>query len=272
MKTFVALTLLVTFGLMAEARFYSRLLKKTKPQPVGKVHIRDSGSRITNGQTAVRGQFPWQAAILVDSGWVCGGSLISVEWVLTAGHCMSTSYIVTLGAVNYYEPEEGSAIVSSATSIKHEDYGNGNDIGLVKISVNYNNYISPIRLPSRADQFNTFAGESARISGWGKTSDDEEYISPTLQYVDLTVITNEECNAIYGTITSGELCASTTGGKGTCNGDNGGALVYAEFGYIQIGVATFTAGAGCEAGYPAGFTRVTSYLDWIQSHTGIIIN
>jgi len=43
-------------------------------------------------------------------------------------------------------------------------------------------------------------------------------VSPTLNYVDLTVITNTECANIYGTIvTATKICCSTPGGKSTCN-------------------------------------------------------
>nr|CAD7606072.1 unnamed protein product [Timema genevievae] len=45
------------------------------------------GSRITNGNQASRGQFPYQAALYLDGRSFCGGSLISTTWVLTAAHC-----------------------------------------------------------------------------------------------------------------------------------------------------------------------------------------
>ena len=41
--------------------------------------------------------------------------------------------------------------------------------------------------------------------------------------------------------------------------------------YNQYGVVSFGASAGCEKGYPAGFTRVTEYLDFISETTGIIV-
>jgi secreted trypsin-like serine protease len=56
-------------------------------------------------------------------------------------------------------------------------------------------------------------------------------------------------------------------------GDSGGPLVYQESDgvYTEVGIVSFGAAAGCQLEYPAGFTRVTSYLSWIESNTGIEI-
>jgi hypothetical protein len=53
----------------------------------GTIYVSDADRRITNGIPAIRGQFPWQAGILIDSSSFCGGSLISDRWILTAAHC-----------------------------------------------------------------------------------------------------------------------------------------------------------------------------------------
>jgi hypothetical protein len=43
-------------------------------------------------------------------------------------------------------------------------------------------------------------------------------ISPVLREVDVPCISNAECAATYGaTITDGNICVDTTGGKGSCN-------------------------------------------------------
>lgn len=46
-----------------------------------------SQARITGGNSATPGQWPWQVSILYDGNHVCGGSLVSEQWVLSAAHC-----------------------------------------------------------------------------------------------------------------------------------------------------------------------------------------
>ena len=57
-------------------------------------------------------------------------------------------------------------------------------------------------------------------------------------------------------------------------GDSGGPLVYQESDgiYTEVGIVSFGSSAGCTLGYPAAFTRVTSYLSWITSITGVRFN
>ena len=54
-------------------------------------------------------------------------------------------------------------------------------------------------------------------------------------------------------------------------GDSGGPLVYLESDgiYTEVGIVSFGSSAGCTQGYPVGFSRVTSFLTWISSNTGI---
>ena len=74
----------------------------------------------------------------------------------------------------------------------------------------------------------------------------------------------------------GQVCIDTTGGKGTCSGDSGGACL-AKWDSLrkpgdkwkQVGIISFGSSAGCEVGYPAGLTRVEYYLEWLCQETGL---
>lgn len=49
------------------------------------------GGRIIGGEPARAGQFPFAAAVYsttVDGTFFCGGTLLTEQWVLTAGQCV----------------------------------------------------------------------------------------------------------------------------------------------------------------------------------------
>merc|ERR1719334_1634737 len=74
-----------------------------------------------------------------------------------------------------------------------------NDIALIELPspITFNDYIKPSCLPSVGDTADP--NELVTATGWGKPSDNAGGISPVLRMVeDLPIITNSECNAIYG--------------------------------------------------------------------------
>merc|ERR1712141_187291 len=110
-------------------------------------------------------------------------------------------------------------------------------------------------------------GEMVEATGWGKPSDTSGGISDVLREVIVPVMSNEDCDAYYGIVNDGQICIDSKGGKGTCNGDSGGPLTSAAGNLV--GITSFGAAAGCEAGYPDAFTRVSHFRDWITEKTGV---
>ncbi|XP_065356597.1 serine protease 1-like [Calliphora vicina] len=233
--------------------------------------------RITNGQTASVGQFPYQVGLSLklsatSSSW-CGGSLIGNKWILTAAHCTDgvQSVTVYLGAT-VRTSAEVKHTVSKSDFIIHSGWNSitlKNDISLIKIpSTAYTAKIKAVKLPAIASSYSTYAGDKVVASGWGRTSDTSG-VASNLQWAVMQVISNTACAKTYGTIiTSSNICVSTPSGVSTCQGDSGGPLVL-ESSKVQVGLTSFGSAAGCAKGYPAAFTRVTSYVDWIKTHTGI---
>ncbi|XP_059491200.1 brachyurin-like [Neocloeon triangulifer] len=270
----------------ADAPIVDRMMRQPQPNFAGKVFVdvKEDG-RIVNGALAVRGQFPWQAAIIINGASFCGGSLISTTHILTAAHCapggLGTSYRVILGAQNVSATSENGRVEFTTTSsIKHPNYDDtvlNNDIAILTLpsAVTLSSYISVVRLPRLSDASNTFSGTSATVSGWGRPSDTTSSISDVLRYVSLPIISNSQCASIYGSsvVISSTLCCSGAGGLSTCNGDSGGPLVYTEAdgAKTQLGVVSFVSSTGCASGNPSGYARVTSFLNWISTNTGIAI-
>ena len=182
---------------------------------------------------------------------------------------------INCGGVRRTAPTQQQTI-SSANFIQHASYNPytlRNDISVIKTnSFAFTDTVKAINLPKKASSYSTYAGVVGVVCGWGKTSDKVNTVAENLQFTDLTVITNTLCSQTYGTLTvaASTLCAATPNGRSTCSGDSGGPYAIRENGYYtQIGVTSFVSSAGCESGYPAGFVRVTSFLDWIETNTGL---
>ncbi|CAG2065509.1 unnamed protein product, partial [Timema podura] len=133
-------------------------------------------------------------------------------------------------------------------------------------------YIDTIRLPSYSESTESFVGQNAVISGWGRTSDDNDGLSSVLEYVSQTVISNQQCAQTYGAvIDQGKICVTGYNAQSTCNGDSGGPLVLQDSDglYTQVGIVSFGPQAGCTLGYPTAYTRVSQYLQWISTYSGV---
>jgi len=146
--------------------------------------------------------------------------------------------------------------------------------------------LAPVRLMAAADrEFDPL--EPLRVTGWGWMGQRNERATVArlddsgavqrnpaeLQQVTLNYLPDamcrEEYDAFYG---PRALCAASLGpdgkvqaGKDSCQGDSGGPLTRQEDGGLRTLVGLVSGGAGCGAGKPAIYTRVSRYGAWIAA-------
>ncbi|XP_013196252.1 collagenase [Amyelois transitella] len=236
------------------------------------------GSRITGGNPAALGSHPHFGGIVITlttgQTSVCGSSLLSNTRAVTAAHCwrhrnsQALQYVVVFGSTLLFS---GGVRITTSNVEPHANYNQinlNNDIAIITLSwVTYTDVIQPISLPTSQTE-NLFVGTWAWAAGFGATGDNNPITNyQYLSEVSLEVISNAICANTYGpSVVVNSLICVRTQGRNTCGGDSGGPLwVWVGSERNLIGVTSFGHSSGCQTGFPAGFTRVTSYISWIQA-------
>jgi hypothetical protein len=239
------------------------------------------GVKITGGSDASIADFPWQV-YYVSGNYVCGGSIISGNWILTAAHCTeddngnaiaSTQMTVKAGATNPYNSPEGKTY-SVSEVIVHEGYNNQtleNDIALLKLSepitiVN----ATPIKLINSDDVADgaTDPGVISWVTGWGLTRVRPETFPSNLQKVQLPIVSNTQAATVWNSIPKSDIMAGyLNGNKDACSGDSGGPLVVPVSDEYKLAGIVSWGSTNCNT--YGGYTRVSDFENWIRTKTGI---
>ncbi|XP_060842098.1 venom protease-like [Rhopalosiphum padi] len=256
----------------------------------------DAVTLVTNGTQTVPKEFPHMALLGYDEkpgmySWLCGGSLISKRFVLTAAHCEKLGSKDTerfaiwarLGELDYLSDIDDARptdyrIIERIIHPKYNPDSHYNDIALFRLEkdVGFSSYVRPICLNTN----HSFTPTAVVATGWGNT-DTASLRSPHLLKVQIQTVSAEECNKNFlylpnrekkiaqGILNDLMVCAGNPeGGNDTCQGDSGGPIQIEHNSYkcmySQIGITSF-AGPFCgQANSPAVYTRVSNYISWIE--------
>jgi len=230
------------------------------------------GGRIVGGVNITIEVAPYQASLLhglVEYLHICGGAIISKNFVITAAHCMIypiQEYIVRVGSTASLE---GGDVHEISRFLIHPQFNRNlldYDVSLLqlKTSIEIDNWTKKvIPLPLFGEVLPE--GTAVVVSGWGLTQNPTES-NLYLRAVILNIMNQQECNRQYaneGGITIRMVCASAAN-KDSCNGDSGGPVRRLSDGKL-VGLVSFGPNdqSCANSDYFGVYTRLAAVRPWI---------
>ncbi|XP_057681076.1 chymotrypsin-like elastase family member 2A [Corythoichthys intestinalis] len=244
-----------------------------------------NNQRVIGGSNAKPNTWKWQASLQLDSynqgsfSHICGGSLVSAFYILTAAHCILSKdvsqYRVVVGEYNLYEYEGSEQFIQVEKIHMHPQWtgnlGIGNDIAILRLAkpVYHNGFVAIGNLPRAGEMLpHNF---TCYITGWGIMDYEASSMTPDiLQVSPIKVVEHAVCSQQDwwgGIALRSMLCAGGDGVVSGCQGDSGGPLnCYTDGEWRIHGVVSYGPSGRCnQLSKPTVFTRVSSFHDWIYS-------
>lgn len=270
-------SLLVLCSVLIGAVWGGTNVTELRPRPrfnsTGLASSSSSGHRIVGGFIIAIADAPHQVSLQFRLRHICGGSIISPNWVLTAAHCTQLAsgpqqLRVRVGSVRH---ALGGAVIPVKRIVQHPSYDSvviDYDFSLLELqkAIKLGKNAMVVGLP--APDESVLDGTLSLVSGWGNTQSTSES-QAILRAAYVPTYNQNDCNSaysMYGGVTDRMICAGfQAGGRDACQGDSGGPLV--ANGKL-IGVVSW--GIGCaQSNYPGVYARVAAARDWIRTSSGV---
>lgn len=230
-----------------------------------------------------------------DNAPHCAATIINGFWLLSVAHCYRSDSIedlrVVVGENLLDKVDAGEEIFEIEEIIPHENFKAGArdsyDISLIKIKprngsgIVFDPYVQPACLPT--PDMPHIEGQKCWVTGWGSLGGD--HYPNELMEAQVPLVNHQVCEDLMtGQTQNRTLCAGDleriSAWKRGCQGDSGGPLVcdyrgaqtvvgitswghYCDL-FPLLKVYTLDSGGLGILVYPGVFTRVQSFLPWID--------
>lgn len=237
------------------------------------------------------GEFPWVVAIFSElheseSKFICGGSLIDPEVILTTADCVKSfrnrPEKLTIRAGEWdmrttYEPihhqERGVRLVKTHPTFKQSSLVNNIALLFLDDKFDLDYTIDIVCLPPQ--NFIIYNGE-VTATGWGQTPSNHTKAQQILKSLDLPYNQRSDCERTLRRVMrkpsfkldTSFFCAGGYPDEDTCRGDAGSPVVFPvpdDFQNRMYAVGMVSWGVGCgKPGVPAAYTDVGKFRNWID--------
>ncbi|KAJ8732027.1 hypothetical protein PYW08_014757 [Mythimna loreyi] len=226
--------------------------------------------RIIGGRPAPPGKWPWQVAVLNRyKEAFCGGTLVSLRWVVTAAHCVRKRLYVRLGEHDLLLKNRGELEMRVLEAVIHPRYDPDtvvNDVAMLRLPgparPDLGHGVACLPAPHQTLPPHT----SCVILGWGKKRPTDVHGTRVLHEAQVSTIQQGVCRRSYWqyAITDDMVCAGR-GRRDSCAGDSGGPLLCRDrtMRYFLQGITSFGDGCGKRGKYGI-YTRTAGYVSWMR--------